>query len=411
MRAENTFSVNVFCREKKGTSLGILYLRIAIDNQTRELSLKESIPMERWNAQRQMVAGSATEIKDLNKYIESIKFRVRQKYRVLQDREEPVTAEILKEAFLGRTKPNKGKTLNELMTYHMKLEGDKLAWGTMKNYVTTESYVRNFIKERYNADDLYLVDLQKTFIVEFEHYVRNNPMKKHDPCKGNGIIKHTERLKKMINWARQLGWIKVDPFVDHKLHFKKYKRIRLDMTELRRIELQEFANLVVAYVKDLFLFSCYTGLAYSDVMALRPRNLERENNGTLWCKIYRQKSDEYAAIPLLPQAIAYIEKYRNNPKSQNKGVVFPFITNQEVNRHLKTIARVCNIDKYVTFHLARHTFATAITLKNGVPIETVSKMLGHKKITTTQLYAEVDEEKINNDMIVLQRRLNWSNEF
>ena len=138
-------------------------------------------------------------------------------------------------------------------------------------------------------------------------------------------------------------------------------------------------------------------------MALKPNNLEKDSEGKLWCKIYRQKSDEYSAVPLLSIAIEIIQNYVDHPKALNWGTAFPYVSNQEVNRCLKIIGEVCGITKYMSFHLARHTFATAVTLKNGVPIETVSKMLGHKKISTTQIYAEVDEEKLNTDMASVER--------
>ena len=140
-------------------------------------------------------------------------------------------------------------------------------------------------------------------------------------------------------------------------------------------------------------------------MALKPENLEIDNGGKWWCKIYRQKSDEYSPVPLLNIASLIINKYNIHPKAINDGTVFPYVSNQEVNRSLKIIGEVCGITKYMSFHLARHTFATAITLKNGVPIETVSKMLGHKKLTTTQIYADVDEEKLNKDMSNIEKFL------
>jgi site-specific recombinase XerD len=218
-------------------------------------------------------------------------------------------------------------------------------------------------------------------------------------------MKHLERIKKMVKWAKQLGWITLDPFSEYKLTFKKHKRKKLDLEELSRIEKKEFSNPSLSYVKDLFLFSCYTGLAYCDVIALTTSNFEVDAEGNLWCKIYRQKSEELSSIPVLKAASELMLKYKDHPKSVEKGRIFPYISNQELNRNLKIIGEVCDIKKYMSFHLARHTFATAITLKNGVPIETVSKMLGHTKITTTQIYADVDEEKIVGDMAGVETRL------
>lgn len=207
---------------------------------------------------------------------------------------------------LGNQPEQKGHSICELMTYHTKMEGEKLSLGTMKNYVATEDYVKRFIKAKFGKEDLFLKQLNQEFIIEFEYFVRNNPLKQHDPCSGNGLMKHMERLKKMVRWSRQLGWLDNDSFIDYKLSFKRYKRKKLDLTELTKIEKQSFSNQSIAYVKYLFLFSCYTGLAYADVMALKPENLERDSDDKLWCKIYRQKSDEYSAVPLLSIAIKVI---------------------------------------------------------------------------------------------------------
>jgi site-specific recombinase XerD len=284
------------------------------------------------------------------------------------------------------------------MKYHTKIEGEKLKGGTMKNYVATEEYIKKFLKAKFSVDDIALGKLNREFIIELEYYIRNNPLKAHDPCLGNGVMKHLERFKKMVAWAKVLQWITVDPYDNYQLNLKRYKRPKLTIEELMTIEAKEFNTSTLLYIKDLFLFSCYTGLAYADVMALSRDNFEIDHDGQLWCKIYRQKSEELSSVPVLNVAAMLMEKYKNNPKSLNTGKVFPYVSNQDVNRNLKIIGEVCGIEKYMSFHLGRHTFATAVTLKNGVPIETVSKMLGHKKITTTQIYAEVDEAKIASDM-------------
>src|SRR5690606_15026109 len=230
--------------------------------------------------------------------------------------------------------------------------------------------------------------------------------KKWDVCQGNGVAKHLERLKKMVTWSKKLGWIKDNPFENFQIKRKKVKRKKLQIPELISIEEKQFTNPKLALVQDLFLFSCYTGLAYADVAKLTKDDFMVANDGKLWIDTYRKKSDELSAVPVLNAAIVIMNKYKNDPRALQNGTVFPPVSNQEVNRNLKIIGAVCGIRKEMNFHLARHTFATAVTLKNGVPIETVSKMLGHTKITTTQIYAEVDEEKIGADMSGVERRLN-----
>ena len=187
-------------------------------------------------------------------------------------------------------------------------------------------------------------------------------------------------------------------FEDFKVIKKRTKREKLSLSEVKKIASKTFNKPILKLTQDLFIFSCFTGLSYIDVLNLKTDDLEEGIDGNLWCKIYRKKTDELAAIPLLEQAKLLIQKYLADSGKLNHERIFPSITNQELNRNLKIIAEICEISKPLHFHIARHTFATTITLKMGVPMETVSKMLGHTKLSTTKIYANVDEEKISMDM-------------
>jgi integrase/recombinase XerD len=400
MKTSQTFGIDFivrFCKSDKTSAL--LFARITINGERTEISLKEHIRAKDWDAAREIVKGHAIAVKAINNHIEDVRFRIKEKYRLLMDQELSISAETVKEAYLGTQSSQKSKhSLCELLNYHTKIEGEKLKAGTMKNYVATEDYIKKFLKSKFGVDDFALGRLNREFIIELEYYIRNNPLKAHDPCLGNGVMKHLERFKKMVAWAKVLQWIPVDPYEKYQLSLKRYRRPKLTIEELNSIENHLFKTVTLSYVQDLFIFSCYTGLSYVDVMALTQENLETHKDGKLWCKIYRQKSDELSSVPVLKQALLLINKYKDHPKALNRGSIFPYISNQDVNRNLKIIAGICGIEKYLSFHLGRHTFATTVTLKNGVPIETVSKMLGHRKITTTQIYAEVDEEKIAKDM-------------
>lgn len=407
MRTENTFAIDFIIRlNKTQKDKALLYARVTVNGDRKEISLKHSFNAKDWDGRQEIVKGKSQEARTINNYIEDVRFRLKEKYRLLLDKQSTITAQAIKDAYLGKHALQKtGHTVMELLKYHARIAGDKLEPGTLKNYGATEQYLKAYIKFKYNKEDIFLTQLDYEFITELEHHIRYHPIKAHDPCKGNGVMKHLERFKKMVNWAKQLGWISSNPIGDYKLSFKRYKRKKLDITELSRIEEKQFSNPSLAYVKDLFLFSCYTGLAYCDVMALKPTNFESDAYGNLWCKIYRQKSEELSPVPVLKFAAELLLKYKDHPKAIRKGAIFPYISNQELNRNLKIIGETCDITKYMSFHLARHTFATAVTLKNGVPIETVSKMLGHTKITTTQIYADVDEEKIVEDMAGVEDRL------
>lgn len=202
----------------------------------------------------------------------------------------------------------------------------------------------------------------------------------------------------MIRLAYDMDWIQRDPFTKFKLTYEKKEREFLTKEELNKIE-----NLVTSIerlsaVKDLFLFSCYTGLSYIDIVNLSVKNIVNGNDGNKWIKTKRQKTGIHIKIPLLDQAEKLIAKYKAHPRTENTKRLLPYMSNQKLNSYLKEIGDLCEIQKSITFHMARHTFATTITLSNDVPVETVSKLLGHTKISTTQIYARVVEKKISKDM-------------
>jgi integrase len=196
------------------------------------------------------------------------------------------------------------------------------------------------------------------------------------------------------------------PFIAHKAKFIKVEREFLSKDELFKIENKNFSIERLDYVKDLFIFSCYTGLAYIDVTRLTPNNIQKGIDGLNWIYTTRKKTLNPVRVPILQQVVKIIEKYKEHSRAKVTGTIFPIISNQKLNSYLKEIADLCGINKNLTFHLARHTFATTIALTNGVPIESVSKMLGHSDLRTTQIYAKVVERKISEDMSNLQKKLN-----
>ncbi|WP_424001367.1 site-specific integrase [Maribacter sp. IgM3_T14_3] len=204
----------------------------------------------------------------------------------------------------------------------------------------------------------------------------------------------------------KLGWMLSDPFANFHAKFIKTERGFLSLLELQEIEKKNFTIPRLQLVRDLFVFSCYTSLSYIDAINLSADNIRIGIDGELWIYYNREKTTKPIHIPLLPKALDIIEKYKDNSKSIAQGRVFPKISNQKLNSYLKEIADVCGIEKNLTFHIARHTFATTVTLSNGMPIETVSKLLGHSKIATTQIYAKVIERKVSDDMDRLRKHFN-----
>jgi len=405
--ANNTFGVIFYLRKYKASSNGKtpIYARITVNGSRVDISVKRTVEPGNWNEGKGMARGSREEITRLNNYLEQFRSGIVESYQELLLHKRLITAELVKNKFTGEDQAD--LTLCKLMNYHNHDQKEILEPGTMKNYFTTQKYVREFIRERYKTSDKYLSELNYKFITDFEYYLRNlTPNKKGQKLLGNnGIMKHLERFCKMINLAVRLEWLNRNPFDAYQLKFDKVERQYLTKEELARIETKSFNIVRLQIVRDLFIFSCYTGLAYIDVFNLIPANMIEKSEDNLWIVTNRQKTNTHVQIPLLPKALTIIEKYKNHPVALATGKLLPTFSNQKLNSYLKEIADMCNINKPLTFHIARHTFATTVTLTNGVPIETVSKLLGHTKLTTTQIYAKVIESKISDDMAMLRTKL------
>lgn len=383
-----------------------IYVRITVDGEEKEFSTKEQIDISSWNSKKGIVKGNSIHIKSINDHLDNIRLTIKDKYRKLQDAAELITAQSVKDAYMGIQNSLKGHKLKELLVYYKEIWEVKLKNGGFKNYKTTIKYIELFLDSKYPSGDLYLSQVNGQFATDFEHFIRTTPIKDYDPCKGNGVAKHIQRFKRILNWATDdLKWMKENPCEKYSCPVKKSKRKKLDIQELVRLETKALTSASLNIIKELFLYSCYTGLAFVDAMTLAESDFEWDIDGTVWCRIYRTKSDELCAVPILKSAATILRKYRTDAKEKGRATIFPKFTNQYVNESLKIIQQACEINTHLTFHVARHTFAKTVALKNGIPLETVQMMMGHTKISTTQIYADVDEEKIIHDMSCLEDKL------
>lgn len=405
MRTNNTFGVQFITRINKAKN-GLLpvYARISVDGHRVEVSLKRFIHPDNWNDAKGSAKGKSEEIRNLNTYLEQIRSRLTECYQELTLKKKMVTAEAIKNLFCGLNE--KEHSLISIFEYHNTEMKNLLEWGTQKNYFTTRRYVEEFLKTKLKTSDVYLSQLNYKFLTDFECFMKNYvPKDQKKPCGQNTIMKHIERLRKVVNMAIKNDWFDRDPFQKFQPSFIKSNREFLTADELAAIEQKEFKILRLQHAKDTFVFSCYTGLAYIDVYELTPKNLSLGIDGGYWINTCRHKTDIPVRVPLLPQAMVIIEKYKNNPRVLESGRLLPVYANQLLNNYLKEIADFCGIEKPLSFHIARHTFATTVTLTNGVPIETVSKLLGHTSIKTTQIYAKVIEQKVSDDMKNLREKM------
>lgn len=254
----------------------------------------------------------------------------------------------------------------------------------MTKYNATLKHLKAFLQAKYNVDDLLVSKVDHYFISEFDFFVRTN-----GKCANNATVKHLKNLGKVIRICLANCWITHDPFSNRKNKIEKVTRIILTLDELQKLYDKELSIERLSFVRDIFLFSCYTGLSFIDLQQLKKSEIRKGIDGSPWIFRSRVKTNVTTNIPLLPIAQEIVDRYADHPKCDDTGNVFPVSSNQKMNAYLKEVADLCGISKHLTFHIARHTFATTVTLSNGVPIESVSKMLGHTDIRTTQIYAKI----------------------
>lgn len=404
-----TFNVHFYILQNKSNKRGEapIYARITVNGKRSLISIGRSIDPDKWDVKSGRSKGKKEADKELNSTIDSVLIKIHRCKQTLLDKDKEITAQTIKDEYQGLNE--KHHSLKEVFEYHnnqMKgLIGKDFASATYKRFETTLMHIEEFLYFQYKKKDIRIKDLEYRFITELEHYFKT--VRK---CNHNTTIKYIRNLRKIINLAINLGWLEKDPFRKFKATIQEVKRDILNKEELQKIETHNFENERLEIVRDIFVFSCYTGLAYVDVSKLTPANITIGIDKGKWIVTSRTKTDVDVKIPILPKAMEVIEKYKTHPEVISKGTLLPIKSNQKLNAYLKEIAAICGINKNLTFHLARHTFATTVTLSNNVPIESVSKLLGHKNIKTTQIYAKVVDEKLGRDMDNLKNVLLQNNE-
>jgi integrase len=307
-----------------------------------------------------------------------------------------VTSEDVKRSFLGIKEVK--KTLLEIFNqYNQHLlerkEIGDISEGRYNKFIINYSKCQNFIKHKFKKLDIPLEQVNMSVIVEFEHYLRTNDKLGH-----NTAMKYSKDLKQVIKYAVMLEYIPINPFEHFKCTYKKVKREFLDQDELAILYHKELPIARLAEVRDCYIFSCYTGYSYSDAQALTPDVVTKGIDGNKWIIRNRKKTDTVENVPLLPIALEIIERYKNHPYCIAKNKLLPLNSNQRYNAYLKEISDICGINKKLTTHTARHTFATTVLLLNDVPMETVMELLGHTDIRTTQIYGKIVQKKVSKDM-------------
>jgi integrase len=370
-----------------------IFVRIRVGNQNVDLSILKSVNPDIWIADKGHASGNSKEAREVNVCIDKTRFNLMEHAKELLIKDEEFTANSIRDSFLGKeTKKFLLATFSEHNENIRQLIGKDYTYTTLKRYRSGFGHAQAFIKAKYKKEDILLTDVDHEFITKFELY-----LKTEIDCAHNTTTKYLQNLKKIIRIALANGWITQDPYAKVKLSMRKVDKGFLTEEELKAIIKKDFRIERLEHVKDTFLFACFTGLAYCDLKNLTPENLI-STDGKMWIHTKRMKTDNQSHIPLLPPAAEIVEKYKTHPYCVRQNVLLPVYSNQRLNGYLKEIADICGINKTLTTHIARHTFATTVTLNNDIPIETVSKMLGHSSIKMTQTYARLLDKKVGQDM-------------
>ena len=410
MKSRSTFSLIFWvCSSRIKNNQVPVYAIITVNGKRANISIQRRVNSTDWDAARGIMRGTRQESKLLNKYLDQVRSKIYTAYEDLLSENKMVTAQAIKNRYLGEDKFY--RSLQELFEYHNEISRHSISAHTLRHYKVTQGYLQKFLRAKFNLEDFRLIDLNFSFIKDFEFFIKSYQPTDHQRKMGhNTAMKHLQRLRKMVTMAYHHEWIPKDPFVRFKSSYVKKRREFLTREELQSIEDFQSSINRLNIVKDIFLFSCYTGLSYIDITKLTMDNIGMDFDGNQWIETERQKTKTALKIPLLNQAKDILKRYQGHPKTVHSKTLLPRYSNQKLNSYLKEIADFCGIKKHLTFHIARHTFATTITLTNGVPIETVSKLLGHTKLATTQIYARVVDKKVKDDMAMLNAKLNHSSD-
>lgn len=401
MKAKTT--LHFYAKSTKANVDGLLpiYVRLTIDGKRFEYSTKKFVEKSKWSAETSRMKGNSEEARSINGLLDFTRNRINEIQFELLKENKPLTIEEFKGKIQG-TAERQRFLIPIFQDHNNKIKallGKEYAPGTLERYETSLRHTEEFLMWKYNLKDIDILQIDHAFITDYEFFLRTVRN-----CANNTAVKYIKNFNKIIKICLANHWIERNPFANYKSKVKEVERVYLSEEEIQEISNKEFATERLSLVRDIFLFSCFTGLAYIDVKNLTKSHISLGIDGEKWIFTHRQKTESASKIPILPVTQMIIDIYADHPQALNQDKLLPILSNQKMNAYLKEIAAVCNIDKELTFHIARHTFATTVTLTNGVPIESVSKMLGHKNLRTTQHYAKVLDKKVSEDMQALKKK-------
>lgn len=397
----STFKVLFYLKRDNQKKLKVVPVmgRITVNGTISQFSAKISVPVDLWDVTSNRIRGKSVEADRINRHLDNIRGQLNKHYQAISDRESYVTAEKVKNSYLGFDQ--KYQTLLEAFRkftqdYKQRVGVDR-NYETWKRYCKCIEHLQSFMEKEYRVHDMMLVELEQSFIEKFHAYLSMDR-----GMSPNGLDNYLDCLKYVIKVAFNNGWMPRNPFALYRFTPPNIDRGYLTEEEIRRLQTTPLRHKCQDRTRDMFLFSCFTGICHADMRSLEWKQFTQDERGDWWVSGNRLKTGTKYVVKLLPVPLAILNKYRGMAGPEK---VFVMSDVTVMDRSLRYISAACGIDKHITFHLARHTFATTISLMNGVPLETVSKMLGHKHITTTQIYAKITQPMINQAITALEEKL------
>lgn len=389
----HTYAINFYVSPTKSRKNGTAPINaiINLNGERASFSTGRMIKPEDWDSKKQKVKGTNEQSKLMNNYLSQIKNTIYKQELELLERGYILTAELLKDAYFNKVESIQIKTLNQIFEEYInsqeKIVGNGISKATFYIYNHTYRLIKEYMLLKYKRNDMHLQELNYSFMSDFVIFLRTEHKQRI-----NTTTKHLKALKRIVNIALANKYLQVDPFLNYKVEREIVEKAFLTEEELRIIINKDFAIARLGRVRDIFIFSCFTGLSYSDVKTLDESHFENDDKGRVWIKKQRVKTGVLSRIPLLPIPKLILDKYKGGEK------LLPVIDISSTDAYLKEIADLCGINKRISFHTARFTFATTVTLTNRISLEVVSKMMGHTNTRMTAHYAKIIDKYIGEEM-------------
>ena len=400
---KSTFSVIFYLKKSKVKKDGTSPImgRITVDGTQAQFSCKVSIEAKLWGIKGGRAIGKSITARDINRALDKLRATITKHYQEIMERDNFVTAEKVRNAFQGlEYRKHTLITLYDdfLTDYAQKVECGLKSKRTLQKYHAVYKHLKSFLQTRHHLSDIALKEIQPTFATDFETFLLTYCHLSH-----NTVWLYSFPVRMLMHRAVENGWLVRYPFSDYNISQQRPERVFLTKEEIRLLIDVPKLTPAQTFIRDMFLFCTFTGLAYIDLKNLREENIVRSPlDGDVWIRTRRQKTSVEVNVKLLDIPLQILDKYSG---LSNNGYLFPIPSHVYCCNLLKTIIKKCGIDKHVTWHVARHTMATVVCLSNGMPIESVSSLLGHKCITSTQIYAKITNEKLGREMDALSTKL------